>query len=90
MDCPKCGGEMEKGGIPLINSSIYKPFLPWIREETFEKSNNFPKWLWITADEKIYGEKYKTGYYKLVSYRCKNCGVILSIPAENNYNGDNV
>lgn len=59
MDCPKCGGEMEKGGIPLINSSIYKPFLPWIREETFEKSNNFPKWLWNTADEKIYGENTK-------------------------------
>lgn len=86
MDCPKCGENMEKGGIPLIQSGIYKPYLPWIREETFEKSINFPKWLCIEVDEKIYGEKYKTGYYKLVSYRCKNCGVILSIPDENNDN----
>lgn len=83
MDCPKCGGEMEKGGIPLIKTSIYKPYLPWIREEKFEKSNNFPKWLLITEDEKIYGEKYKIGNYKLVSYRCKNCGAVLIIPPEN-------
>ena len=76
---------MEKGSIPLISSSIYKPYLPWIREETFEKRSNFPKWLWIEADEKIYGEKYKIGYYKLVSYRCKNCGAILVIPSENDY-----
>lgn len=83
MDCPKCGGEMEKGGIPLIQTSIYKPYLPWICEKKFEKSNNFPKWLLITEDKKIYGEKYKIGNYKLVSYRCKNCGAVLIIPPEN-------
>lgn len=90
MDCPKCGKNMEKGGVMLKGRMIiYRtptPHLAWFDNKTLEEFGRFPKSLLLRPDLKIYGEMYKMGYYKYEAYRCENCGAILVIPPENDGN----
>lgn len=80
MDCPKCGGNMEKGGVATIRSEK----LRWFCDKTIEKYSRFPKSLLTKCDMPLDGKSYKVGgYYGYMAYRCKNCGAILIVPNEN-------
>ncbi|MDE6762233.1 MAG: hypothetical protein K2J73_00950 [Oscillospiraceae bacterium] len=81
MDCPKCGGEMEKGGVATTRSGR----LMWSCDKTIEKYSKFPKSLLPKCDVLLDGINCKVGgNYSYEAYRCKECGAVLIIPPKNN------
>ncbi len=87
MDCPKCGGNMEKGCVVVGNNSrMYNDFsIEWYSKESMEKYSKFPAQLFLKPDLKMYGKRLKIDRHGLEAYRCKECGTILVIPSENDY-----
>lgn len=86
MDCPKCGGNMEKGVIFLYPHSIYDalcPHLEWYSDKSIKKYEKSVKQLFAKPDCKIFGEINYIGDCRLEAYRCKNCGAVLIIPQKN-------
>ncbi len=91
MNCPKCGGNMEKGCIAVGNHSrLYNDFsIEWYSKESMEKYSKFPAQLFLKPDLKMYSKSLKIDRHGLEAYRCKECGAILMIaPPDDNYDRD--
>lgn len=86
MDCPKCGGNMEKGCIGLMGSGRFLGFEPnnimWFCEETIEQYGKFPQSLFVKPDLRIYSNQQEVGYSGYKAYRCPKCKAVLIIPHE--------
>ncbi len=91
MNCPKCGGNMEKGCIAVGNHSrLYNDFsIEWYSKESMEKYSKFPAQLFLKPDLKMYSKSLKIDRHGLEAYRCEKCGAILMIaPPDDNYDMD--
>jgi hypothetical protein len=65
--CPKCGGEMEKGYVPVMNRG-----LQW--------STKKHKWMadsyWQESVESLTGDFYRLTVRNLEAYLCRKCRVV--------------
>ncbi len=50
-----------------------------------EKYSKFPAQLFLKPDLKMYSKSLKIDRHGLEAYRCKECGAVLIIPSENDY-----
>ena len=80
---------MEKGVIRLVVSSYAIQSMPleWYSDKTIKKYENFPKSLFLKPDCEIYGNKLSR-HTNFIAYRCENCGAVLIIPPDNDYDRD--
>ena len=67
MDCPKCGGKMEKGCIVFAcwDRVGLDYHIDWYYDKSIEKYSKFPKSLLVKPDLKFGAKRYKMGRYGL-------------------------
>ena len=84
MDCPKCGGNMEKGCIAFPHYGYGLRYIDyhiqWYYEDSIEKYGGFFKSLFTKPDLKIGTKKYKMGVQGLDAYLCEKCGTMTVMP----------
>ena len=82
---------MEKGLVKLLNKgygpSVLRPTpLEWFSEKTIKKYEGFFKSILLKPDLIIHGiNPQRAAYSDFLAYHCENCGAILIIPSENDY-----
>ena len=77
---------MEKGFIRHYTGSGFNAgSLKWFNYKTFKEYGKFPKSLFLKPDLNIYGTVQEVGFSDFEAYRCENCGAVLIIPPDNDY-----